>query len=81
MVGAGPTKELEGLKVHDHVCFVHGSSDEWPARMLIPFLETGLRGGEQCLYIVEAHRASEVRQLLRKAGMAVTVYQAAGRRF
>ena len=78
MVGAGPIKELEGLKVHDHVCLIHGSSEEWPAGMVIPFMEAGIRRGEKCLYIVEAHRADEVRQRLRKAGMDVTAYQAAG---
>jgi KaiC/GvpD/RAD55 family RecA-like ATPase len=80
VVGVEPIDELGRLKAHDHVCRIDGSSDEWPARMLIPFLETGLRRGEKCLYTVEAHRASEVRQRLRKAGMDVTAYQAAGRR-
>ena len=80
MVAVEPIDELGRLKAHDHVCLIHGSSEEWPARMLIPFLETGLRRGEKCLYIVEAHGASEVRQRLRKVGMDVRAYQAAGRR-
>lgn len=79
MVGVEPIDELERLKAHDHVCLIQGSLDEWPARMLIPFLETGLRRGDKCLYIVEAHRASEVRQSLRKVGMDITASQAAGR--
>jgi len=71
VVGVEPIDELGRLKAHGHVCLIHGSSEEWPAGMVIPFLETGLRRGEKCLYIVEAHRASEVRQRLRKAGMDV----------
>ena len=77
-IGERAVEDLTALSVHDHVCLVHGASEEWSAQMVVRFLDQGIRRGEKCLYIVEAHRAHDVRERLRKAGMDVTACQAAG---
>ena len=71
-------EHLTGLSVHDHVCLIHGAAEEWPGEMVLHFLDQGLKRGEKCLYVLEAHRGDEVGERLRRAGMDVTALIASG---
>jgi len=70
--------ELERLKLHDHACLIQEAKEEWPTEVIAPFLELAVRRGEKCLYILEAHRADDVRSHLRKSGLNVTALRASG---
>jgi hypothetical protein len=70
--------DLQRLTHHDHVCLIQDPNEDWPAQAIVPFLEQGLHRGEKCLYILEAHRAEEIRSRLRASGLNVTALRASG---
>ena len=51
------------LKPHDHLCLIYETEDEWRSAV-VPYMSEGLRRGEKCFYIIDAHTADHVRDLL-----------------
>ena len=61
-------KTLETLKPHDHLCLIYESKEEWRASV-VPFISSGLKRGEKCIYIVDTSTAEEIRRYLCEEGM------------
>jgi PAS domain S-box-containing protein len=59
---------IETLKPHDHLCLIYESQGEWRAAV-VPFITTGLKSGEKCVYLVDTNTAAEVRKNLGKDGV------------
>ncbi|MBN1323649.1 MAG: PAS domain S-box protein [Methanotrichaceae archaeon] len=71
--GENPTySELEwslaSLKPGDHICQIYNSFQEWRATV-VPFVASGLRRGEMCLYIQGKESPGDLRELLEDEGM------------
>jgi len=71
------TQALKLLKPHDHLCLIYETHEEW-RDAVIPFIEIGLKKGEKCVYVVDAHTAEQVRQYLHEEGVDVTEKEASG---
>jgi PAS domain S-box-containing protein len=71
------TQALKSLKPHDHLCLIYESHEEW-RDAVISFIKIGLKKGEKCVYIVDAHTAEQVRQYLHEEGVDVTEKEASG---
>jgi len=56
---------LETLKPHDHLCLIYESEEEWRGAA-IPFLASGLKRGEKCVYVVDTSTAGEIHKYLGK---------------
>ena len=59
---------LASLKPGDHLCLIYNSFHEWRATV-VPFVASGLRRGEMCLYIRGKESPGDLRELLEEEGM------------
>src|SRR5262245_35729640 len=65
------------LGSHWHVCgFFHTHDDEY--RLLLPFIQEGLEGGEKAVHIIDPRRRNDHIQRLRSAGIDVEAAQKSG---
>jgi PAS domain S-box-containing protein len=62
---AALTEAVGDLKPHDHLCLIYEREEEWRAAV-VPFMAAGLRQGEKCFYVTDAHTAEQVRDYLRE---------------
>lgn len=69
--------KLQDLKPHNHLCLIYKSEDEWK-RIVIPFIAIGLKKQERCIYIVNAHTATEVHEQLERQGIDTKRAEASG---
>ncbi len=76
--GTGLTAVLESLRPHDHLCLIYESKEEWRAAA-IPFIAIGLRQGQKCMYVVDAHTADDIRRYLAEEGIDVASAEQSGR--
>ena len=65
-----PWEALSRLTEHEHLGLIYEQSNEILAAV-IPFLQSGWEGGEQCLYIAAAGDESNVLKALRESGLQV----------
>jgi PAS domain S-box-containing protein len=75
--GMNLTKMLEALKPHDHLCLIYESKEEWRAAV-VPFISTGLKNGEKCIYIVDDSTAAGIRKYLGDNGVDVAAAEKSG---
>jgi PAS domain S-box-containing protein len=68
---------IDNLKPHDHLCLIYESREEWLATV-VPFISSGLKRGEKCIYVVDANTASQIKAVLIEAGLAVDDYESKG---
>jgi len=68
---------IDALKPHDHLCLIYESREEW-LETVVPFISSGLKRGEKCIYVVDANTAQEMKAVFREAGMAVDNYESKG---
>jgi PAS domain S-box-containing protein len=68
---------IDDLKPHDHLCLIYESREEWLATV-VPFISSGLKRGEKCIYVVDANTASQIEEALKEAGLAVDDYESKG---
>ncbi len=68
---------IDDLKPHDHLCLIYESREEWQATV-VPFISSGLKRGEKCIYVVDANTASQIKEVLKEAGLAVDDYESKG---
>lgn len=59
--------ELKKLQVHDHLCLIYETSEEW--QCTISFIKFGIEKGEKCLYVVDTHTASQILGYLQEEGI------------
>jgi len=69
---------LDALRPHDHLCLIYDRQEDWRAAT-IPFIRMGLKKGEKCIYIADAHTAKEIRRSLGEEGIAVAEAERSGR--
>jgi len=65
-----PGRMLDELAVHDHLCFIHETREE-QFTISIPFIQTGLKRGERCLYIVDENATATLLNKLLDVGVDV----------
>ncbi|MBN2240174.1 MAG: MEDS domain-containing protein, partial [Dehalococcoidales bacterium] len=70
-------EELEALKPHDHLCLIYESKEEW-RDAVVPFLVTGLRQSEKCLYVVDSSTIDDIRRYLSEEGIDVAAVEETG---
>jgi PAS domain S-box-containing protein len=68
---------IDDLKPHDHLCLIYESREEWLATV-VPFISSGLKKGEKCIYVVDANTAIQIKEVLKEAGLAVDDYESKG---
>ena len=68
---------LDSLKVHDHLCVIYESMQEW-RDAVVPFVAMGLERGEKCIVIVDLNLAYQLRKCLIEAGVDVASVEASG---
>lgn len=68
---------MQSLEPHDHLCLIYESPEEWE-RAVVPFMLSGLKKGEKCVYIVDANTARQVKKILKNAGLDVTAAEKTG---
>ena len=68
---------IDDLKPHDHLCLIYESREEWLATV-VPFISSGLKKGEKCIYVVDANTAGQIKEILKEAGLAVDDYESKG---
>jgi PAS domain S-box-containing protein len=68
---------LETFGPHDHLCLIYENKEEW-RNSAVPFIATGLRKGERCIYVVDSHTANEIRQCLTEEGVDVSQVEQSG---
>jgi PAS domain S-box-containing protein len=68
---------IDNLKPHDHLCLIYESREEWLATV-VPFISSGLKRGEKCIYVVDANTAIQIKAVLIEAGLAVDDYESKG---
>jgi len=56
---------IQSLEPHEHLCLIYESHEEW-VNTVIPFIVTGIRKKEKCIYVVDNHTAKVVRDYLKK---------------
>ncbi len=70
--------EIQRLKIHDHVCFLYESPQEWKT-CISAFLKAGLEQGEKCCYIYDTHHARDVRAALKAEGVDTAAAESSGK--
>ncbi len=68
---------IDDLKPHDHLCLIYESREEWLATV-VPFISSGLKKGEKCIYVVDANTSRQIKEILKEAGLAVDDYESKG---
>ncbi len=68
---------LESLRPHDHLCLIYESREEWRAAA-IPFIAIGLKQGQKCVYVVDAHTVDDIRRCLTEEGIDVASAEQSG---
>lgn len=68
---------IDALKPHDHLCLIYESREEWLATV-VPFISSGLKRGEKCIYVVDANTAQQIKAAFKDAGMSVDDYESKG---
>jgi len=68
---------LTDLKPGNHLCNIYRTEEEH-REVIVPFLRTGLAGGEKVLYIVHSHTAEEILGYLQEDGLEVEPYLESG---
>ena len=61
---------IERLNTHDHLCLIYETKKEQFAAVF-PFINSGLKRGEKCIYIVDDNIAQEVIGAMQKSGIDV----------
>ncbi len=61
---------IERLNTHDHLCLIYETKKEQFATVL-PFIRSGLKQGEKCIYIVDDNTAQEVIGAMQMSGIDV----------
>lgn len=61
---------VNSLRAHDHLCLIYESPEEHLAAAM-PFLASGLKNGERCLYIVDDATAETVHRAMKGEGIDV----------
>jgi len=65
------------LALDDHICMIYDTEEEH-ARVLTPYLRTGLERGEKVVYLADYTSGATLMGYLAKAGMDVHKYQSRG---
>jgi len=68
---------IANLKPHDHLCLIYESREEW-RETVAPFISSGLKRNEKCIYVIDASTAREVKTVLSETGLAVDSYDKKG---
>jgi hypothetical protein len=68
---------LDGLDIHDHACLVFRDRREELAAA-VPYIKTGLRLNDRCVYVADEHSVDEVLLVLRQGGVDVEAVVASG---
>jgi PAS domain S-box-containing protein len=68
---------IDDLNPHDHLCLIYESREEWLATV-VPFISSGLKKGEKCIYVVDANTAIQIKEVLKEAGLMVDEYESKG---
>lgn len=58
---------IDDLEPHDHLCLIYESREKW-LETVVPFILSGLKRGEKCIYIVDANTARQVKTIFKKKG-------------
>ncbi|HAV10347.1 MAG TPA: hypothetical protein DCX22_01855 [Dehalococcoidia bacterium] len=61
---------IASFKLHDHICFLYESPDEW-RKTIVEFIAAGLERGERCFYIHDIHTPEQIKNYLSDAGINV----------
>ncbi len=68
---------IDDLEPHDHLCLIYESREKW-LETVVPFILSGLKRGEKCIYIVDANTARQVKTIFKKKGLTVDEYENRG---
>ncbi len=68
---------LQSLQPHNHTCLIYETPEEWKAAV-VPFLVSGLKRGEKCLYVVDVSTADQIRGYLAEQDIDVTSLEQSG---
>jgi hypothetical protein len=63
-------KAVEQLRPHDHACLIYETREQQLAAA-IPYIRTGLRRNEMCVYIADENSVDDVFLELKKAGVDI----------
>jgi len=73
-------KQVQGvlnLQPHDHACLIYESESEWRDNV-IPFIITGLKQGEKCVYGLNHRSRQYIIDCLQEEGINVAAYVESG---
>ncbi len=70
-------KRIDNLKVHDHLCSVYESPAELKSQC-VPYLQSGLLLGDQCLYFVDENSPNFVMDAMRENNFPIETYLQSG---
>jgi len=68
---------IDNLNLHDHLCLIYESQEEW-LETVVPFTLSGLERGEKCIYIIDASTTDEVKTAFKEAGTNIDEYESSG---
>jgi PAS domain S-box-containing protein len=71
-------QELNRIQVHDNVCLLYQSPQEWQA-CISAFIKIGLEKGEKCCYVYDTHHARDVRAALKTEGVDTAAAESSGK--
>ncbi len=61
---------IASFKLHDHICFLYESPDEWRT-VIVKFIAAGLERGERCFYVHDIHTPEQIKSYLTDAGVNI----------
>lgn len=71
MAGRSIQKAVEQLEAHDHACLIYETREQQLAAA-IPYIRTGLRRNELCVYVADENTVDDVLAELRAAGVDIS---------
>lgn len=78
MASTSIEKAIDQLHAHDHACLIYETREQQMAAAL-PYIRSGLRNNELCVYIADGNTADAVLGELRSAGVDIEDALAEGR--